>query len=774
MAGALVTVTSPASAAPGAPAGVPVVAAAPANDVTGLNRPVRIDVGRFEPRTVTPGAVVTVTGTLTNTGSTTITDIGIRLQRGDVLTARSELAAVAQDPDPATTVLPPFQQVRGKLAPGDELPFSYMIDSGQLRLDRDGVYPVLLNVNGTVDGGEQQRVGELPTFVMQQPVVPTTRTTVAWLWPLVERSHRAASGAFRDDELAGEVATGGRLDRALAVVERLPGTLPPGGTTPVPALPVTLAIDPALVEELEIMAAGPYQVAGVEGAGKGTDAAKAFLGRLRTVASAHPVVALSYGDVDADALTAAGLPGVLTRSLPGTAAGTAQDPPGDSAPDGATATSSSAAATGTPAPGDDATPGKGAGAEILADALDVEPRTDLAWAAGGSLLPATLATLADGGVDQVVLGSNGLTDGDSAVGLSRRGTSAHTTVSTPTGPVDALVADATLGQVVGSAERTPGGTRMAEQRYLAELALIDLQAPAGTEQTVLVAPPREVDAGPDGAGAMMADTAGADTAGLPWLRPGSLDELAAAPQAPAGDLVDAGDQARLDAAGMALVATGTAVRDDLAGAVVGDVGTALREYDAATARATSAAWRGDPEGFGHAAGILRTTMERLRGRVTLLAPADGTYSLASSDAPLVLTVRNDLPFAVHVLLDVRARGNHGLSIGDIGAQTLVPGERTTLQVPTEVHQSGGFAVTAELRTPGGGPLGERVQMQVKSTAYGPISLLITIGAAGLLVLLFLRRLVRFVLRRRRATAAGSPGGVPEGAAVPVPPTRSPV
>jgi hypothetical protein len=68
---------------------------------------------------------------------------------------------------------------------------------------------------------------------------------------------------------------------------------------------------------------------------------------------------------------------------------------------------------------------------------------------------------------------------------------------------------------------------------------------------------------------------------------------------------------------------------------------------------------------------------------------------------------------------------------------------------------------------------------VKSTAYGPISLLITIGAAALLGLLFLRRLINFVIRRRRAGAAaaiageGASAGAPEGAAS-QPPNRSPV
>jgi hypothetical protein len=225
---------------------------------------------------------------------------------------------------------------------------------------------------------------------------------------------------------------------------------------------------------------------------------------------------------------------------------------------------------------------------------------------------------------------------------------------------------------------------------------------------------------------------------------------------------------------MADVVAAGAVRTDLAGAVVGDADTALRAYDAGIARTAAALWRSDPQGFRLAATELLATLERLRSRVTLLAPADGTYSLASSDAPLVLTVRNDLPFAVQVLLDLRVRGTRGLSIGDIGPQTLAPGERTTLQVPTEVQQSGGFAVTAELTTPSGGPLGNRVTMQVKSTAYGSISLLITIGAAALLGLLFLRRLIRFVLRRRAAAGTGALPGAPEGAAVPLPPTRSPV
>lgn len=762
LAAALGVLAPPAHAAPPLPAERPAPAAVPADDdASDPLRPVRIEVGRFEPRTVTPGSAVTVTGTVENTGEETISDLAVRLQRGEVITTRPELAAERDDRDPATAVVPAFQEISGELEPGDELPFSYTVPSEELRLDRDGVYPALLNVNGTVDG-QPRRVGELSTYLVQQPVVPTVRTTVAWLWPLTERTSRTAAGGFADDSLADSVAVDGRLDRALAVLERLPSTVAADGSGLRPVLSVTLAVDPALVEALAIMAEGPYAVAGEEGAGEGTEEAAAFLERLRAVAAAHPVVALPYGDVDGDSLVAAGLPDALTRSLPGTPAGTAQAAAPPPAPDGAPGTAAPTPGTGTPPPDED-DDGLGAGAAILADVLGVEPRTDLAWAADGSLLPATVDVLRAGGAERFVLGTQGVTDGAAAVGLSGTSTAAHATAASAGGELDVLVADPTISALVGTAEDTAGGARLAEQRYLAELAVITQQAPAGSAPTVLVAPPREVEVGPEGAGSMLADTAA-----TPWLAPGTVEQLSTAPVTSIGELTSPVDAPRLDPAGMADVVTAVALRDDLAGAVVGDAATALRRYDAAVARTVSLAWRDDPAAFRAAAADLVDLFERLRGRVTLLAPADGTYSLASSDAPLVLTVRNDLPFAVEVLLDLRTRGSRGLSISDIGPQTLAPGQRTTLQVPTEVRSSGGFAVTAALTTPSGRPLGEPVDLQVKSTAYGPISLIITIGAGALLGLLFLRRLVNFLIRRRRTAASAPPSLEAQ------PPTRSPV
>jgi hypothetical protein len=520
-------------------------------------------------------------------------------------------------------------------------------------------------------------------------------------------------------------------------------------------VPVTLAVDPALVEALTEMAGG-YTVDGVPGSG--VAAAGEWLQRLRAQAAVHTVVALPYADVDADALQAAGLPDVVTRALPGTPAGvTAEQDP-------------------------DADRSQGAGAQILADALDTTPRTDLVWPAGGQLRADTLATLTAAGVDQLVLAQSAYSDAGAAVGSTGRAAAARVPVDTPGGQLTTLVADAALSDVVAAADGAPGGARAAEQRYLAELGVLTDQLAAvdpAVAQTVLVAPPRELEADPSWATAMLADTAN-----QPWLAATSVADLADGPSADAGTLVAPTDTTALGGEGMAAVARAVAVRDDVAAAVVDDPGDVLSGYDEAIARSTSAAWRTDPTGFAAAGADVEQTLDGLRGQVGLVVPADGTYSLASSDAPLVLTVRNDLPFAVTVVLDLQARAGVGFTADPVPAQRLEPDSRTVVTVPTTVRQSGGFTVVAQLATPAGGTLGSPVELRVTSTAYGPITLAITIGAAILLGLLFLRRLVLFVLRRRRGPepeddAAPTPTDDPTGDRAAAaehrpPPTRSPV
>ncbi|MCZ2827399.1 DUF6049 family protein [Modestobacter sp. VKM Ac-2986] len=729
-----------AQAEPGGPVRTTAAAEAP--------RPVRVVVQRLEPRTVVPGAPVQLGLTLVNDGTTTYRDLSVRLQRGDVLRTRAGLDAELDSADTGgATAAAPWQEVAGELAPGQSRTVEYATTAEALQLTEDGVYPVLVNVNGRPEDGAEERVGELATQLVSRvapPADPPRRTTVAWLWPITDRPHRDPTGAFVDDQLAAEVAEGGRLDRALDVLDRLPRV--PGGTRP--AVPVTLAVDPALLEELAVMAAGPYRVGDADGTG--TAAAAALLERLRAAADPS-VVVLPYADVDGDALAAGGLTEVLARSLPGTPEGTARQP---GVPGATEATTGSA------------------GAAIVRDVLGVEPRTDVAWPVEGAVRPDTLAALRTGGARAVVLAQDSLTEGDRAVGAEGGSAVPASSLPTAAGPVTALVADQRLTDLVTDATGGSAGGRLTEQSFLAELGALATQA-ADAPATLLVVPSRRVDPDPATVAAMMTDTVE-----QPWLTAVPVPDLVGAGAAadapgpgPAGDLVpEAGTDAPLSADDVAVIAAAARVRDDFT-AAVGEPASVLAGYDAAIARAASAGWRGDPVGFTASAARLRDSIDSLRRQVTLVAPVDGTYSLASRDAPLVLTVRNDLPFPIDVELELITRENVQLTTEDIGVTTLEPESRRLLEVPARVQQSGGFAVTARLTTPGGELLGEEVRMQVRSTAYGPITLGLTIGAAGLLGLLFLRRAVLFVLARRRGETTGdeSPAG---GAGVP--PTRSPV
>ncbi len=124
------------------------------------------------------------------------------------------------------------------------------------------------------NGGVDQRLGFVATYLpaFYQKPAPDR---VTWLWPLIDQPHRLLQDAvFTDDQLAGTVALGGRLDRALQVVEQVG-----------PTIPLTLVVDPELIDELAVMASNTgYRVQ--SGAhtvsGTGRPAAVAWLDRLRT------------------------------------------------------------------------------------------------------------------------------------------------------------------------------------------------------------------------------------------------------------------------------------------------------------------------------------------------------------------------------------------------------------------------------------------------------------------------------------------------------------
>ena len=168
----------------------------------------------------------------------------------------------------------------------------------------------------------------------------------------------------------------------------------------------------------------------------------------------------------------------------------------------------------------------------------------------------------------------------------------------------------------------------------------------------------------------------------------------------------------------------------------------------AAIRLESTAWRYLPAVGRARADALLSGLTAITNSVALVVPSKGTYSLTSSDAPLIVTVRNDLDRQVRVRLTLSGVGSSaaGFSADDVGVQEIPPGTARTIQVPAHFERSGRFRVQISLDTPDGGRIGEPLVITVNSSAYGSVALIITFAAFGVLVLALLIRLIRRIKR----------------------------
>ena len=306
---------------------------------------VRIDRVTPEVVTTTSEPVVTVTGTVQNVGDRPVRDVMVRLEDTAAVKSsaglRTNLAGNVDQFEPVAQ----FVTLAPELARGRAVPFtlSYPLRSAEepsLGIEEPGVYPVMVNVNGTPDYGEPARLDDarflLPVLgVPRDPAADTADTLTAvvppdtskpvgltLLWPIADRP-RLAAGApggttpirFIDDDLATSLASGGRLDTLLSAVEFATGPqVDPDGHV---RLTTCLAVDPDLLVSVNAMTGG-YVVNDGPDAGPGTpthpgagqDAAVAWLNRLRTLAQRMCVASTTYAQADLDALHRVGEPGL--------------------------------------------------------------------------------------------------------------------------------------------------------------------------------------------------------------------------------------------------------------------------------------------------------------------------------------------------------------------------------------------------------------------------------------------------------------------------------
>ncbi|HEX5812307.1 MAG TPA: DUF6049 family protein, partial [Pseudonocardia sp.] len=730
--------------------------------------PLTLELSGLAPRVITAEgpSSVSVTGTLRNTGDRVVGDLEVRLQRGEALRTDGDVRDALAGEGRTDAATPAFTPLPGTLAPGASMPVTLTMPlrgepADGLALDRPGVYELLVNVNGVPRDGLRARLAAarllLPVLSLpagpgpgDAPVVPTVPggpPGLTVLYPLVDTPHRLPTvpgeqTLLADDDLARSLAPDGRLGGLLAAFAE--GA--PAGSAVRAA--TCLAVDPDLVATAAAMRQG-YAVRGPNGTvlGTGAEVAGAWLDTLAAAARGGCVVALPFADVDLVAL-ARGQLGDLGRLAVADAAA------------------------------------------VVTEALGTPVLDATTWPNGGVLDEPALAGVADAGTRAVVLDA-ATVDGDSGTaGAVPVAVGPSSLLAVLTDPLLARAADApgssapaipgtatTVSATTVSATTSPP---LATQDVAAALVFRAQAAtqPAGGPPIVL-APPHVWRTDKTGAGALLATVNLLLDAGRVRGRP-LADVVAAGPttrgaarrpadplQAGSRDIPPTVLESVREMRADVLDLRSAAVPETGVGATVDATFEPLLQ---AVLRPASATWHGRPDLATSAATAAGTRIGELRDSIRVLTPPS-PYSLATTDAPLLLTVANGLPVTMEVRLSISS--TTGLRVAPIPPQRIPPLGRRQVQVSAEVVRSGQFSVEATVHSPAGRALGPPSRLQVRSTAYGTITVWLTGSAGVLLIVLAAHRVVRRIRGEASPRDRTGPSVGPPTPEAPTPETPTP-
>ncbi|MGW6694353.1 glycoprotein [Rhodococcus sp. NPDC054953] len=718
---------------------------------------VSLSVDSVTPGTVTTSSVptVTVTGTVRNVGDRAVSDLQMRLQRGPMVATPTALRTVLTAGQDDFDTVGPFTRIRDRLDVGQSAGFTVALplrstESASLNIDEPGVYPLLVNVNGTPEYGGTARLDDarflLPVLGVPRdptvsdsdagPVPPSTSDPVAvtLMWPLADRPRLAAgiTGSadekprLVDDELAASLAQGGRLEQLVAAADFATGDDLDRDQRLRQSM--CLAVDPDLLVTVDAMSRGylvvddPADPTGPAREGTGQAAATEWLGTLRQLASRMCVTALPYAQTDLTALHRVGDATLTARAL--------------SRP-----------------------------ADLVDGLLGVTSVRGLTWPDSGVLDPAAAAELSGLG-PTALLAANTVPDATGQPKVPLDGGNNGDPLYAALFDVSAATALAAVGATPQTPTFTPDAARydLTEDSRTARLqdaigamtweALTARSTGArmadAAPRSLLLVPPQQWTPDGDEARAVLSVTSTMLRSGL--AVPRSVPEILDHPASPPPLRLTYPDQAVKDGA-PATVADAAAASapeiDALTETLVYDPQSTLTPdgftgpLEADLLRAMSTSGRRDSDRSIATATAeqrvaqVRSALDRVYGSVTVLAPG-GAYTLASEQSPLLFVARNDLPVGITVRL--RLSAPDGMTITDIGDQQLPARGSRALQVPAQVTETGKMVVDVALTTVTGRELGEPTSVSVRSNSYGKLLAIITGCAGALLLLLAGRRL----------------------------------
>jgi hypothetical protein len=719
--------------------------------------------------TTTSEPTVTVTGTVTNVGDRPVRDVVARLERASAVTSSAGLRTNLDGANDQFQPVGEFTTVAAEMQRGQAVgfTFSYPIRSRTgpaLGIDRPGVYPLLVNINGTPDYGDAARLDDarflLPVLgvpsdstntapdALTDVVPPDTTKPVAvtMLWPLADKP-RLAPGVpggttpvrLMNDDMAVSLTAGGRLDTLLSAVEFATSpAVDPGGDT---ARALCLAVDPDLLVTVNAMTAGyvvsdrPDGQGATAHPGAGQPAAVAWLDRLRALTKRMCITPTPYAQADLGALQRVGDAGL------------------------------NAAAT------------RAAG-DIIDQILGITSVRGATIMGDGPLTPPAVELLSGQG-STVAIAAADCSAQDSSTGepmiadVTPRRLSPQVVMAPFDPAVGAALAavgtDPDLPTYLNSSLGVPlnhDSTVARRQNAVASMLWRALQPGIDPRDQILL-PPLKWSPQPSDAQSMLTALATTIHSGLAIPRP--LDAVIAQSSAttnPGAELPGEG-RGRFDDDVVSTIAGQVGRLWGLTGALTTDPRTGLTgpQYTAPLRedmlRALSQTQQPNDRNdlARHRLAAVGTTIDDLFGAVTIVNPG-GSYTLATEHSPLPLAVRNDLAVPIRVRLQVDAPP--GMTVTDLGEQEVPPGY-LPLRVPIEVNFTQRVAVDVTLRTPDGLQLGEPVRLSVHSNAYGKVLFAITLVGGTVLALLVGRRLYhRFrgqpdpadLDRPRRASAEG--------------------
>ncbi|MEU1000891.1 DUF6049 family protein [Streptomyces tibetensis] len=667
---------------------------------------VSVAVNSLSPSAPSEGDTVTVSGTVTNNGKQTVTGAHVDLQVGPPLGTRSAIDTLAKKSDDLQG--PSGEKVGGKytekfsaLTPGVAQPFSISVPADKLDLGRDGVYQLAVALSGeTTAQPWDQVLGVQRTFLPWQPEEAGTSTKTTFLWPLVSGAHMAAetgsneqqTPVFRDDELAQEIAPGGRLDQMVSLGK---------------GLDVTWVIDPDLLASVDAMTRS-YQVRVADGTttpGKNQELAKHWLAELQQAVTGEEIAALPFGDPDLASLAHNGTN--VTGSLNHLKEAT------DVADD------------------------------TVNTILHVKPSTDFVWPVDGAIDPSIVKVATSAGADKVITRSDSLQDNLSYTPSAARPIGGGTT---------AVVADSRMSTAFQGDLTKASASTLAVQRFLAQSLTLGLQT--GKQRSVVVAPQRmpsvsQAQAMAEAVGALQVGN-WSESQDLTAAAKAKPDPSANTKVPSASAYPSSLRKRELPRAAFEQIAR-TQAKLDKFQVILTRQSRVVTPFGRAMNREMSTSWRGrGVAAVGYRDGI-ESYLNGLIDGVKLIQKSE--TKLSGRSAMIPVTVQNNLVQGVeHLELRLTSKNPTRLKIGGDAYEeqrvTVNGGHAQSVKFTTSANANGRAEVVAQLYTEDGQKYGAPVTFDVRVTEVTPTVMLVIGGGVLLLVLAGFR----MYTHRKRAAA----------------------